>query len=102
MSDIVSPVIRTVFTDITGAMLSYQMLGRCAKQEMDMMNCMEAYGYGRGVRKCRDYIDEYHECHTRKKQFARFTAMRKERERQIACGQLTGDKQYVTPRIDSY
>ncbi|CAK1553047.1 unnamed protein product [Leptosia nina] len=101
MSDI-SPFLRSIFTDVTGPMYSYQMFGRCAKQEANMMDCMEAYGYGRGVRKCKDLIDEMYECHTLKKQYARFAAMRKERNRQIACGQLKGDKQYVTPRIDSY
>ncbi|CAF4914754.1 unnamed protein product [Pieris macdunnoughi] len=98
----VSPAIRTIFTDVTGPMSDFQMLGRCAKPEADMMGCLEAYGLDRGLRKCQDLIDEFYECQTLKKQFARFVAMRKERERQIACGILTGDKKYVSPRIDSY
>ncbi|CAH2089733.1 unnamed protein product [Euphydryas editha] len=102
MADQVSPFMRTIFTDITGGMLSHQMLGRCAIQEMAMMDCIEAYGWDRGSRKCKLLIEEFKECQTNAKQFKRFMALRKERDRQIACGQLTGDKQYMSPRIDSF
>ncbi|XP_045452282.1 NADH dehydrogenase [ubiquinone] iron-sulfur protein 5-like [Melitaea cinxia] len=102
MADQVSPFIRTIFTDITGSMLSHQMLGRCATHEMAMMDCIEAYGWDRGSRKCKPLIEEFKECQTNTKQFKRFMALRKERDRQIACGQLVGDNQYKSPRIDSF
>ncbi|CAH4029083.1 unnamed protein product [Pieris brassicae] len=68
----VSPVLRTIFTDVTGPMSDHQMLGRCAKPEADMMGCLEAYGLDRGLRKCQILIDEFYECQTLKKQFARY------------------------------
>lgn len=72
MADQVSPFIRTIFTDITGSMMSHQMLGRCATHEMAMMDCIEAYGWDRGSRKCKLLIEEFKECQTHTKQFKRF------------------------------
>ncbi|XP_028027205.1 NADH dehydrogenase [ubiquinone] iron-sulfur protein 5-like [Bombyx mandarina] len=100
--DTISPFFRSPFTDITGGMIDFQILGRCGKQEMDLMNCIEAYGLGRGIKKCKGYIDDYGECRTLTKQLKRFLAIRKERQRQIACGKLTDDRKYVSPRVDSY
>ncbi|CAF4914760.1 unnamed protein product [Pieris macdunnoughi] len=98
----ISPFLRSPFTDITGGLVSHQMLGKCQKEEMRYMDCLEAYGLERGRKKCAYLIEDFQECQTNTKQFKRFMAMRKERERQIAEGTLTGDKKYVTPRIDSY
>ncbi|CAH0401435.1 unnamed protein product [Chilo suppressalis] len=98
----ISPFLRSPFTDITGCITSHQMLGRCQKQEMQMMDCMEAYGLERGMKKCGDFIEDFRECHNLRKQYSRFLAMRKERDRQIAAGILKDDKKYVSPRIDSY
>ncbi|XP_014364648.1 NADH dehydrogenase [ubiquinone] iron-sulfur protein 5-like [Papilio machaon] len=97
-----SPFFRSPWTDITGAMFSHQMLGRCAKQEMEMMDCLEAYGLDKGLKKCQDLIDDFKECQSCQKQFCRFMAMRKERDRQIAEGKLTGDDKYCSPKVDSY
>ncbi|GBP27266.1 NADH dehydrogenase iron-sulfur protein 5 [Eumeta japonica] len=97
-----SPFFRSPFTDITAGMTSHQMLDRCQKEEMKAMDCMEAYGVERGKVKCRDLLDDFHECHTHTKQFKRFCAMRDEREKQIREGTLTGDKKYVSPKVDSF
>ncbi|CAB3242409.1 unnamed protein product [Arctia plantaginis] len=83
-------------------MISHQMLGRCQKEEARYMDCLEAYGLERGKVKCAPLFGDYHECHTLNKQFKRFIAIRREREKQIAEGKLTGDDRYVTPKIDSY
>ncbi|XP_028172888.1 NADH dehydrogenase [ubiquinone] iron-sulfur protein 5-like [Ostrinia nubilalis] len=98
----ISPFLRSPMTDITGGVTSHQLLGRCAKQEMEMMDCLEAYGMDRGVKKCSELIDDFSECHNLNKQFKRFVAIRSERNRQIAAGKLTGDNKYVTPKIDSF
>ncbi|KAJ8717424.1 hypothetical protein PYW08_005823 [Mythimna loreyi] len=98
----ISPFFRSPWTDITGGIVSYQMLGRCQKQEMAMMDCLEAYGLGRGLVKCKYLLNDYQECHTRTKQFKRFFAMRRERDRQIAAKKLTCDDKYCSPVIDSY
>ncbi|VVC92765.1 unnamed protein product [Leptidea sinapis] len=98
----ISPFFRSPFTDITGGMISHQMLGNCQKEEMRYMDCLEAYGLDRGRGKCLHLFGDFHECQTKTKQFQRFVAMRKERERQIAEGKLKGDNEYVSPRVDSF
>ncbi|XP_026321052.1 uncharacterized protein LOC113231094 isoform X1 [Hyposmocoma kahamanoa] len=123
MASSLSPFLRLPITDVTSGLISHQIFGRCSVQvqshlnqllpmrsylrcgptvEMQLMDCLEAYGLDRGLIKCRCYIDDFKECQMMTKQFARFMAMRKERDRQIHCGILTGEKKYVTPRIDSY
>lgn len=69
----ISPFFRSPITDLTGGLISHQLFGRCAKQEMDMADCLEAYGLDRGFRKCRDIIGDFIECHTLSKQFRRFS-----------------------------
>ncbi|XP_072942497.1 NADH dehydrogenase [ubiquinone] iron-sulfur protein 5 [Epargyreus clarus] len=98
----ISPFLRSPFTDITGGMVSQQMMGTCQKQEMRYMDCLEAYGLDRGKMKCGHLFEDYHECQTKTKQFKRFMAMRRERDRQIAEGKLKGDQKYVSPRVDSF
>ncbi|KAG6454847.1 NADH dehydrogenase [ubiquinone] iron-sulfur protein 5-like [Manduca sexta] len=98
----ISPFIRSPFTDITGGMVSHQQLGRCQKEEARYMDCLEVYGLERGKVKCAHLFSDFHECQTWTKQFKRFVVMRAERERQIAEGKLTGDKEYVSPKVDSY
>ncbi|KAH9635866.1 hypothetical protein HF086_002426 [Spodoptera exigua] len=98
----ISPFFRSPWTDLTGCIHSYQMLGRCQREEMAMMDCLEAYGLDRGLVKCNYLVDDFRECHTNMKQFKRFYAMRRERDRQISLKKLTGDKRYSSPLIDSY
>ncbi|XP_022814006.1 NADH dehydrogenase [ubiquinone] iron-sulfur protein 5-like [Spodoptera litura] len=97
-----SPFLRSPFTDLTGGIHSHQMLGRCQKEEGRYMECLEAYGLERGKVKCAHLFDDFHECQTSMKQYKRFVAMRRERDRQIAAGKLTGDEKFVSPKIDSY
>ncbi|XP_041984777.1 NADH dehydrogenase [ubiquinone] iron-sulfur protein 5 [Aricia agestis] len=97
-----SPFFRSPFTDITGGIVSHQMLGECQKQEMQYMDCLEAYGLDRGKVKCADLFSNFHECQTKTLQFKRFMAIRRERERQIAEGKLKGDEKFLNPRIDGF
>ncbi|KAI8419844.1 hypothetical protein MSG28_008477 [Choristoneura fumiferana] len=97
-----SPFLRTPMTDLTGGLISHQLMGRCEKQEMRFMDCMEAYGMERGQVKCKALFEEFHECHTLTKQFKRFYALRTERERQISEGKLVGDQKYISPKVDSF
>ncbi|KPJ10471.1 NADH dehydrogenase [ubiquinone] iron-sulfur protein 5 [Papilio machaon] len=98
----ISPFLRAPFTDITGGLVSHQMLGKCQKEEMRYMDCLEAYGLDRGRVKCAQIFEDFHECQTHTKQFKRFMTMRRERDRQIAEGKLKGDDKYVSPKVDSY
>lgn len=68
----ISPYLRSPFSDVTGGLISHQMLGRCQKEEMRYMDCLEAYGLERGKKKCEFLFDDYHECQTLTKQFKRF------------------------------
>jgi hypothetical protein len=34
----------------------------CANYEMNAIECLEAYGYYRGERYCRDYMEDWDEC----------------------------------------
>ncbi|XP_026744141.1 NADH dehydrogenase [ubiquinone] iron-sulfur protein 5 [Trichoplusia ni] len=98
----ISPFLRSPFTDVTGGLVSQQMLGRCQKQEGRFMDCLEAYGLDRGKVKCASLFEDFHECQTSTKQFKRFMAMRYERDRQISEGKLKGDAKYESPKVDSY
>ncbi|XP_049877139.1 NADH dehydrogenase [ubiquinone] iron-sulfur protein 5-like [Pectinophora gossypiella] len=98
----VSPYFRSPFTDLTGGLVSHQLLGKCQKEEIRYMDCLEAYGLDRGKVKCQHLFGDFHECQTMTLQFKRFMAMRKERERQIAEGKLKGDAKWVSPTADSY
>lgn len=68
MSMNVSPLFNSPATDLVGLMGHHQHFGRCAKFEMQMMECMEAYGADMSKVKCKDLIDDFDECHTQKKQ----------------------------------
>jgi hypothetical protein len=35
---------------------------------MRVMNCLEAYGVNRGMKKCKDLVDDFRECSSRRKQ----------------------------------
>ncbi|XP_026321059.1 uncharacterized protein LOC113231101 [Hyposmocoma kahamanoa] len=97
-----SPFFRSPFTDITACLISHQTFGKCQKEEMRYMDCLEVYGLERGRVKCERLFADFHECQTNTLQFKRFMAMRAERDRQIAEGKLKGDEKFVTPRIDSF
>lgn len=66
-----TPFFRSPFTDLTGGLINSQHYGRCAEFELNMMECIEAYGQDRGRIKCRDMIDDYQECLSRAKSTAR-------------------------------
>lgn len=69
--NILSPYFRSPFTDVFGSIINHQQYGKCATFEMNMMECMEAYGYDKGKVKCADLIDDFNECHSMTKQVLR-------------------------------
>lgn len=69
--NILSPVIRTPVTDLFGSVINHQQYGRCTRFEMNMMECLEAYGLDKGKVKCVDLIDDFNECHYSTKQYLR-------------------------------
>ncbi|XP_069681988.1 NADH dehydrogenase [ubiquinone] iron-sulfur protein 5 [Periplaneta americana] len=99
----VVPFFRSPFTDLTRDLVNHQLYGRCEEMEMRVMNCLEAYGADRGMKKCKDLIDDFQECSTRKKQMLRVAAMKEERERQYKAGERSKQDRYAeAPRIDAY
>lgn len=67
------PFLRSPLTDLTGCVVNHQTYGKCAEFEMDMMDCLEAYGVNKGAVKCKDLIGDFQECVGMKKQMLRFT-----------------------------
>lgn len=67
-----APFFRSPFTDLTGSLVNHQQYDKCGNMEMQMMECMEAYGYERGKLKCKDLIEDFHECYTMRKQILRW------------------------------
>lgn len=99
----VTPYIKTPFTDVTGHFMHSSFGGRCVDFEIKMMNCLEAYGAYRGERVCADLIEDFRECQFSLKQNARNAAMKKERERQYASGELSEKDRYApSPKLGSY
>lgn len=69
--NVLSPYFRSPFTDIFGSMINHQQYGRCGRFELNMMECMEAYGLEKGRVKCAKLIDDFNECQSLTKQFLR-------------------------------
>jgi NADH dehydrogenase (ubiquinone) Fe-S protein 5 len=59
-----TPFFRTPFTDFTGGLINAQHYDKCGQFELDVIECLEAYGQDRGKLKCRDLIEDFNECLT--------------------------------------
>uniref|UniRef100_T1H6N3 Uncharacterized protein n=1 Tax=Megaselia scalaris TaxID=36166 RepID=T1H6N3_MEGSC len=98
-----TPFFRSPLTDMTGCLINHQGYHKCGKMEMDMMDCLEAYGMERGKTVCADIIADFRECATSKKQMNRVIAMRHERLKQYYTGERKKEDLYAPPpRIDAY
>ncbi|KAI9585760.1 NADH dehydrogenase [ubiquinone] iron-sulfur protein 5 [Glossina fuscipes] len=98
-----TPFFRLPLTDLTGCLVNHQTYDKCGELEMNMMECLEAYGGERGKKMCKDLIDDFGECVNMRKQMLRVEAMRKERFRQYRAGERKKEELYAeSPRIDAY
>lgn len=103
MAGPLSPFFKSPITDITGVLISHQWFGKCQELEEKALDCMEAYGLIRGERECKPLLNDLKECTLQKKQFARFSAMVEERDRQIKAGEKTKEQLLTkSPTPDSY
>lgn len=68
----ITPFFRSPFTDLTGSLINHQTYDKCGELEMNMMDCLEAYGAERGQKMCKDLVDDFNECFTMHKQMLRF------------------------------
>lgn len=66
-----TPFFRTPFTDFTGGLINAQHYDKCGQFELDVIECLEAYGQDRGKLKCRDLIEDFNECLTMTKRTMR-------------------------------
>ncbi|XP_037927831.1 uncharacterized protein LOC119662308 [Teleopsis dalmanni] len=99
----VSPFLRTPFTDLTACLINHQTYETCGEMEMNMMECMEAYGLDRGRQKCADLIADFTECSNKTKQMKRYDAMRFERFKQNMKGERPKEEAFAPPpKIDAY
>ncbi|KAL7306872.1 NADH dehydrogenase [ubiquinone] iron-sulfur protein 5 [Trichogramma pretiosum] len=78
-----------------------QLHETCASFEMRMADCLEAYGYINGQKKCRDFIADMQECIINGKQKQRVQKMREERHRQFKNGERK-ECYLKTPEYDAY
>lgn len=100
---VLSPWLKSPFTDLSGALTSHQWGSECANLEMKALDCLEAYGLNKGHEKCTDLIDDFKECSLRFKQNQRILAMREERNRQYTSGERSKENRYAEgPAPDSY
>ncbi|CAG9797531.1 unnamed protein product [Chironomus riparius] len=97
-----TPFFRSPFTDFTGGLINAQHYDKCGQFELDVVECLEAYGQDRGKLKCRDLIEDFNECLTMTKRTMRALAMRNERTKQYWSGELKEKYQNPGPRIDSF
>ncbi|GAB0093947.1 uncharacterized protein DMENIID0001_091400 [Sergentomyia squamirostris] len=97
------PFFRNIFTDVTAAIPNTQHYHKCAEFEINMMECLEAYGTDVGRVKCANLIHDFQECVLQRKQLLRFHAMRNERHRQWFAGERSSEEHYAPPpKVDSY
>lgn len=103
MSATLDPWFKSFFTDLTGDHFSNQYFGECADLEMKLLDCLEAYGMHKGIRKCEVLMEDFKECVYKRKQFDRIFAMRTERHRQRFSGERSKENHYAPgPKDDSY
>lgn len=96
-----APLFKTPFTDVLFNTRNLQCLKECAHYELQLADCMEAYGYHRGKEKCRLILEDMYECAMKIKRGRRFFAMHAERERQFKNGERK--EQYTeNPPLDLF
>jgi NADH dehydrogenase (ubiquinone) Fe-S protein 5 len=66
-----TPFFRTPITDFSGGLINAQHYDKCGQFELDAIECLEAYGQDRGKVKCRDLMEDFHECLTMTKRTMR-------------------------------
>lgn len=82
-----SPLFKTPFTDLFFNVRNLQCLKECAHYELQLIDCLEAYGYHRGKEKCRLILSDMYECAMKNKRLRRVYAMQEERDRQFKNGE---------------
>ncbi|XP_012222101.1 NADH dehydrogenase [ubiquinone] iron-sulfur protein 5 [Linepithema humile] len=95
-----APLFKTPITDVFFHVRNLQCLKECAHYELQLIDCMEAYGYHKGKEKCRLILSDMYECGVKFKRAQRVMTMMAERDRQLESGEK---KEYAkAPPLDVY
>lgn len=54
--------LRTDAENIEYGSKNVHKIGECGDLEQDTIECLEAYGSRRGLKLCKDFLDDYKEC----------------------------------------
>ena len=101
-------MLRTQWTEMVGYLDNnqYRYKGekpRCGEMELNALECLESYGWSRGERYCKDYMDDFSECVSQRKTMRRIMLMRRERIRQTVNGDRKPSEYWgYLPNRDSY
>ncbi|KAE8752124.1 hypothetical protein FOCC_FOCC001286 [Frankliniella occidentalis] len=96
----IGPIWQTPLTDLTAGIVTAQEGPQmCAQMELMMLNCMEQYGYMRGMKMCGGYIQDLHECQMKDFERTRVQIMQEERRRQFRDGKLTKQFEECPPHL---
>ncbi|KAL1501990.1 hypothetical protein ABEB36_007206 [Hypothenemus hampei] len=92
---ILTPYFKSPFTDFFNDVISAQWGGGpCADLELKALDCLEAYGFSKGLQQCQQQLKDFEECIMKIKQFKRLDAMEKERQRQYKSGERSKEEIY--------
>lgn len=69
----------------------------CSHIEMNAVECLEAYGLIRGKERCHQYIEDLMECKHARLRKMRWYAMRLERIKKVAKGEIPWEKRWGKP-----
>lgn len=86
------PLIRSPLTNFLSANLHNQHEIECRDFEFHLAECIEAYGFYRGLDECRAVINDFHECITKEKRRSRFEIISGEFIRQVEAGERNYEK----------
>ena len=69
----------------------------CADFELNLIECLEAYGITKGSNQCHKYFEDYHECKQDGLKNMRSYLMTLERYKKIAKGEIAFKERHVEP-----
>lgn len=91
------PLIRSPLTSTISANLHHQSEIECRDFEFHLAECIEAYGFYKGMDKCQAMLYDFQECITREKRRCRFEIIGGEFTRQIEAGERSYEKVPFVP-----
>lgn len=86
------PLIRFPLTEILSINLHSQHENRCNNFELRLAECIEAYGFYKGIEKCGAVLNDFQECMTQEKRRSRYELICAEFIRQVEAGERNYEK----------